>query len=231
MPHAKDQRGADQLTILAAGHDGSAAREALLLGQRAMARLERMEPRMTNLHIELDSQLITITQLKGRVAKLTTQIMDMAEGARDPTNGQRATLHTSLTADLVEMHDTKMILPVTTFHPLAEIHRIVTFLKLFCESELINLVVAEMEIRMVIQTGHSLLKDNHKADHEIEYERGRMLDTLTCMFMHWFNVKGSEVPLDVNTISIITAALGRMCKRAVDLVSSSMDTSGVATNM
>lgn len=48
------------------------------------------------------------------------------------------------------------------------------------------------------------------------------------MFMHRFNVEGSEVPLDYNTISIIAAVLGLMCKRAVDLVSS-MDTRGVAT--
>eukprot|EP00873_Tetraselmis_striata_P035965 jgi/Tetstr1/456229/TSEL_042992.t1 len=172
-----------------------------------MARLEHMEPRMTNIHIELDSQLITFTQLKGRKANLTTQILDMAEGARDPTNGKRATQRTSLTADLVEIHDTKMIRPITTSHPLAETHHIVTFLKSFCESELIN-----------------------PADHEVEYERGRMLDTLTRMFMHRFNVKGSEVPLDFNTISIIKDALGLLCKRAVDLVSG-METGGVATNM
>eukprot|EP00873_Tetraselmis_striata_P011594 jgi/Tetstr1/431858/TSEL_021348.t1 len=201
-----------------------------------MARLERMEPRMTNLHIELDSQLITITQLEGRVANLITQILDMAEGARDPTNGQRATQRTNLTADLVEMHGSKMIRPITTSHPLAEIHHIVTFLKSFCESELINLVVVEMEILMVIQKGHRLLKDSDKvvsalkADHEIEYERGRMLDTLIGMFMHRFDIKGSEVPLDFNTISIITAALGLMCKRAFDMVSR-MDTNGVATDM
>eukprot|EP00873_Tetraselmis_striata_P027792 jgi/Tetstr1/448056/TSEL_035356.t1 len=129
IPHAEDQREADQLAISAADHDGPTSREALHLGQRAVARLERMEPRITNLHIELDPQLITVTQLKGRVANLTTQILDMAEGARDPTNGQRATQRTSLTADLVEMHDTKMIRPITTSHPLAEIHHIVTFLK------------------------------------------------------------------------------------------------------
>eukprot|EP00873_Tetraselmis_striata_P040321 jgi/Tetstr1/460585/TSEL_000510.t1 len=210
---------------------------ALHLGMRAMARLQRIEPRMTNLQIELESQLRTVTQFKGRVANLTTQILDMAEGAWDPTNGKRTTLRTSLTADLVEMHDTKMIRPITTSHPLAAIHHIITFLNSFYESELINLVVAEMEILMVIQKGHSLLKVDInkvisalKADHEIEYERGWMLDTLTSMFMHRFNVQGSEVPLDFNTISIITAALGLMCKRAVDLVSG-MDTSGVATNM
>eukprot|EP00873_Tetraselmis_striata_P016749 jgi/Tetstr1/437013/TSEL_025773.t1 len=61
-------------------------------------------------------------------------------------------------------------------------------------------------------------------------DRYRMLDSMTGMFMHRFNVKGSEVPMDFNTISIITAALGLMCKRAVDMVSD-MDTSGVATNM
>lgn len=44
------------------------------------------------------------------------------------------------------------------------------------------------------------------------------------MFMHRLNVEGSEVPLDYNTISIIAAVLGLMCKRAVDL-----DTRGVAT--
>eukprot|EP00873_Tetraselmis_striata_P041529 jgi/Tetstr1/461793/TSEL_006880.t1 len=119
--------GAGDLVIMAA--DGRTRLMALHLGQRAVARLERMEPRITNLHIELDPQLITVTQLKGRVANLTTQILDMAEGARDPTNGQRATQRTSLTADLVEMHDTKMIRPITTSHPLAEIHHIVTFLK------------------------------------------------------------------------------------------------------
>eukprot|EP00873_Tetraselmis_striata_P045571 jgi/Tetstr1/465835/TSEL_010455.t1 len=50
------------------------------------------------------------------------------------------------------------------------------------------------------------------------------------MLMDRFNVKGSDVSLDFNTISIITAALGLMCKHAIDLVSN-MDTSGGATNM
>eukprot|EP00873_Tetraselmis_striata_P027214 jgi/Tetstr1/447478/TSEL_034859.t1 len=57
-----------------------------------------------------------------------------------------------------------------------------------------------MEILMVIHKGSNILKDSnnvvtaHNADHEIEYERSRMLDTLTGMFMHRFNVKSYEVP-------------------------------------
>eukprot|EP00873_Tetraselmis_striata_P042786 jgi/Tetstr1/463050/TSEL_007988.t1 len=37
------------------------------------------------------------------------------------------------------------------------------------------------------------------------------------MLMDRFNVKGSDVSLDFNTISIITAELGLMCKHAIDL--------------
>eukprot|EP00873_Tetraselmis_striata_P014705 jgi/Tetstr1/434969/TSEL_023960.t1 len=124
------------------------------------------------------------------------------------------------------MIEIKLTKPITTSHSLAEIHHIVTFLKSFCESELINLIVVEMKILMVIQKGHSPLKDSNKVHHEIEDERGRMLDTVTGMFI----VKGSEVPLDFNTVSIITVALGFMCKRAVNMVPGT-DTNGVATNI
>eukprot|EP00873_Tetraselmis_striata_P044946 jgi/Tetstr1/465210/TSEL_009916.t1 len=62
-----------------------------------------------------------------------------------------------------------------------------------------------MENLMVIDKGSNILKDSnnvvtaHKADHEIEYERSRMLDTLTGMFMHRFNVKGYEVPAEAKS--------------------------------
>eukprot|EP00873_Tetraselmis_striata_P042296 jgi/Tetstr1/462560/TSEL_007548.t1 len=170
------------------------------------------------------------------MATLSKRIMDMAAGVTSPTNGQGAAQRTSLTADLIEIHDTEMIRPITMSHPLAEIHQIVTFPKSFCEAELFSLIVVEMEIIMVIQKGNTTLKDSNKvvtalkADHDIEIESNRMLGTLTGMFMDRFNIKGSDVPLDFNTISIFTAALELMCKRAIDMVSN-MDTSGVATNM
>eukprot|EP00873_Tetraselmis_striata_P036551 jgi/Tetstr1/456815/TSEL_043489.t1 len=101
--------------------------------------------------------------------------MDMAAGVTGPANGQRAPQRTSLTADLIEIHDTKMIRPITMSHPLAVIHQIVTFLKSFCEAELFNLIAAEIEILMM------------------------------------------SPGMDFNTISIITAALGLVCKRAISI--------------
>eukprot|EP00873_Tetraselmis_striata_P024068 jgi/Tetstr1/444332/TSEL_032223.t1 len=237
MPQqARDQRAADQLARSAADYDESTAWEAMNLAQRAFAQMERMTPRIAGIQIELDSNQFAVTQLQGQVAALSKRIMDMAAGVNGPDNNQRAAQRTSLTADLIEIHDTRMIRPITMSHPLAEVHQIVTFLKSFCEAELFNLIVAEMEILMVIQKGNTALKDSNKvimalkADHEIGYERNHMLETLTGMFMDRFNVKGSDVSLDFNTISTITAALGNMCKRAIALVSA-MDTSGVATNM
>lgn len=106
---------------------------------------------------------------------------------------------------MVVIHDTKMIMPIADSHPLAEIYQIFTFIKSLCESELINLIFAETEMVMLIQKGRqSPLKDNNtvtalKADPDIEYERSRMLKSLTGMFMDWFNVKGYEVSLDFNT--------------------------------
>eukprot|EP00873_Tetraselmis_striata_P025995 jgi/Tetstr1/446259/TSEL_033803.t1 len=50
------------------------------------------------------------------------------------------------------------------------------------------------------------------------------------MLVDRVNIKGSYVSLDFNTISITTAALGLMCKRAINPVSH-MYTSGGATNM
>eukprot|EP00873_Tetraselmis_striata_P025784 jgi/Tetstr1/446048/TSEL_033650.t1 len=123
--------------------------------------------------------------------------MDMAAGVTGPSNGQRAPQRTSLTADLIKIHDTEIIRPITMSHPLAEIHHIITFLKSFCEAELFNQIVAEMEILMVIQKGNTTLKDSNKlvtalkADHEIEYERNRMLETLTGMSMDRFNINGA----------------------------------------
>eukprot|EP00873_Tetraselmis_striata_P013316 jgi/Tetstr1/433580/TSEL_022847.t1 len=168
------------------------------LAQRAFAQMERMTPRIAGIQIELDSNQFAVTQLQGQVAALSKRIMDMAAGVNGPANGQRAAQRTSLTSDLIEIHDTRMIRPITMSHPLAEVHQIVTFLKSFCEAELFNLIVAEMEILMVIQKGNTALKDNNKvimalkADHEIGYERNHMLETLTGMFMDRFNVKHSS---------------------------------------
>lgn len=78
------------------------------------------------------------------MTNLSKQAMDMKEGGNRPANGPRAVKRTSLTADLVEMPDTKMIRPITTSHPLAEVHQIVAFLKSFCKSKLITMIVAEI---------------------------------------------------------------------------------------
>lgn len=90
---------------------------------------------------------------------------------------------------------------------------------------------------MVIQRGGTILKDRYKvvtalkASHEIAYEGDRMLGNLTDMIMRRGSTsRARRFPRDFNTISVMTAAPRRMCKRAVDFVSG-MGTSGVATHM
>lgn len=108
--------------------------------------------------------------------------MGAAEGGNGLANGHRAVKRTCLTTDVVEMHDTTVIMPIITFHPLAEVHQTVTFPKSFFESALITLIVAEMEIHMVIRKGGNILKDSNKvvtarkAPQEIACEHDRMLD-------------------------------------------------------
>lgn len=137
----------------------------------------------------------------------------MAKGTSGSPYDQCAAQRTNLTTDLVEIYDTNILRAIITSHPRAEVHQIVTFLKSLCESEPINMIVTEMEILMVIQKGHNPLKDSNrvvtvlKADHEIDYVRNWMLETLTGMFMDRFNIKGFRVSLNFSAISIITAAL------------------------